>query len=88
MFFEVSDGAESRAYTQILKNTLNPTRLYAQMNGKDTWGSKKHLRHHTICHKKHFVDPKNDTIHTQSVENVLHWLKKYIKSRGSNIEIT
>ena len=30
----------------------------------------KYLQHFTICHKKHFVDPKNDEIHTQNIENL------------------
>ncbi|KAF7685095.1 hypothetical protein CDIK_4155 [Cucumispora dikerogammari] len=42
--------------------------------------------HEKINHSKHFVDSNDTSIHTQNIENLWCHLKKYIKSRGSNIK--
>ena len=36
--------------------------------------------HEKICHKKHHVGPKAPHKHTQNIENLWRWLKKYIKN--------
>ncbi|KAF7689083.1 hypothetical protein CDIK_2898 [Cucumispora dikerogammari] len=41
--------------------------------------------HKTICHRKHFVCPKNTLIHTQTIESTWSVLKRYVKNYGTNI---
>ncbi|KAF7698526.1 hypothetical protein CDIK_1486, partial [Cucumispora dikerogammari] len=41
--------------------------------------------HKTICHKKHFVCPKNLLKHTQTIETMWGVLKRYVKNYGTNI---
>lgn len=42
-------------------------------------------RHETIIHEQHFVDPEDETIHTQNIENTWMRVNKKIKRQfGTN----
>ena len=77
---------ERKIHTRSSKETWKLTHFYdGRVEG--LFGlENKFLRYTTTCHKKHLVSPTKREIHTQNVENMWKWLKKYIKSRGSNIK--
>ena len=42
--------------------------------------------HERVNHSRNFLNPRDKSIHTQSIESQWAQLKKYVKSRGKNIK--
>lgn len=56
----------------------------------DGWGAYRHIsqhgyQHHIINHSQNFVSPGNRVIHTQGVENQWRQLKRWLRSKGTNL---
>lgn len=83
VFYTISRRRNADLITStILKHVDIETRVIT-----DEWRGYRKLTsvgfdHHTICHKKHKVDPNNPDINTQNIEVYWRYMKKYIK-RGS-----
>lgn len=56
----------------------------------DQWKSyeclKKHgYKHLSVNHSKHFVDPTNKNVHTQTIESRWNAIKRKLKKKGTNV---
>ncbi|XP_053667883.1 uncharacterized protein LOC128718249 [Anopheles marshallii] len=42
--------------------------------------------HVAVNHSENFVDPDDGFVHTQNIENLWHWVKPFLRSKGTNRE--
>ncbi|KAG0423760.1 hypothetical protein DMUE_6128 [Dictyocoela muelleri] len=85
-FFSITEKRNQEMLVKILKDNIAPGSIIIT----DEWRgylniSKFEYIHKTVCHKTNFIDTKDSTIHTQTIEATWRWLKCYIKLYSSNI---
>ena len=79
----VKDRSHETLKTMIFKYVAKGSTVYS-----DGWKGYIGLKNHgyqtrVINHKKHFVNPQNPEIHTQSVESLWNTFKRWLKSKGT-----
>ena len=55
----------------------------------DSWRSYQHLRstgfnHSQVNHSQNFINPSDNTVHTQGVENLWRQLRRFLHAKGTN----
>lgn len=86
IFLEVTRRRNKRALNAIIARNIDlETHVIT-----DGWGGYQDLgslgfRHSVVNHSHNFVNPQDPSIHTQGIENVWRCLRRFLRSKGTNI---
>jgi len=84
-FFEIVQSRTSAKLLAIIKNNVEEGTTIITDGWKGYLGiDKNNYKHYSVNHKENFVNPLNKEIHTQNIEILWRWLKKYIKNKSLN----
>ena len=85
VFFSTSRPSETNPHSRIILEHIKTNTRVISDEWRGYLGPENIMTpHDTICHKKHFVGPKNPEKHTQNIESLWRRLKAYIKIYGTN----
>lgn len=86
-FFEITKKKDSATLDKIILDNVKEYSVIITDEWKGYCNVKAHnYAHFTVKHKTEFLCKEMKEVHTQNIENQWRWLKKYLKSRGSNIK--
>lgn len=85
-FIEFVDNRSKVTLLEIIQRRIAPGTIIMS----DGWGAYRNLsrigyRHFVVNHSKNFVHPENRNVHTQNVENQWRQIKRWLRSKGTNL---
>jgi len=86
LFIDIVKDRSAETLEALINKKVNKESTVMTGGWKGYSGLKKlGFKHFIINHSKFFINPKNPIIHTQTIEGRWNLLKRFIRSKGSNI---
>lgn len=86
-FLQIVDNRSGKVLSEVILENVEPgttiiTDLWKGYSSLSSCG----FNHFCINHSLHFVDPKNAEINTQKIESTWCTLKRFLKTKGTNLK--
>ena len=86
-FVELVNDRSQETLLEVIKRRIKPGSIIMS----DCWKSYDCLeangyKHHKVNHSENFLNPEDEDIHTQNIENRWNWMKKFVKKKVENIQ--
>ena len=84
LFVEVVDRRDAKTLLPIIQKWVSVETSYIVSNKWRAYNNLKklHYNHETVNHSKYFINPENNLVHTQTIENRWGQMKSLMKRRG------